>query len=160
MQIPVEIEAPCSECGGTGAAPGTSPIICPECNGRGVISESQGIFGLSRPCPRCRGNGTIIENPCPKCHGSGREKRTKRYTVKVPPGVKNGTRIRLKGKGEPGIAGGPAGDLHVITHVTPSKQYTRRGDADLVVDVPVTYSQAALGAQRRGADALRRAALA
>jgi molecular chaperone DnaJ len=145
VQIPVEIEAACSECGGTGAAPGTSPIICPECNGRGVISESQGIFGLSRPCPRCRGNGTIIEHPCPKCHGSGRERRTKRYTVKIPPGVKDGTRIRLKGKGEPGIGGGPPGDLHVITHVTPSKRYTRRGEADLVVEVPVTYSEAALG---------------
>jgi len=145
VKIPVEIEAPCSECGGTGAAPGTSPIICPECNGRGVLSESQGLFGLSRPCPRCRGNGTIIEHPCPKCHGSGRERRTKRYTVKIPPGVKDGTRIRLKGKGEPGIAGGPAGDLQVITRVAPSERYTRRGDADLVVEVPVTYSEAALG---------------
>jgi molecular chaperone DnaJ len=145
VQIPVEIEAPCSECGGTGAAPGTSPIICPECNGRGVLSESQGLFGLSRPCPRCRGNGTIIEHPCPKCQGSGRERRTKRYTVKIPAGVKDGTRIKLKGKGEPGSAGGPPGDLYVITRVTPSKRYTRRGDADLLVEVPVTYSEAALG---------------
>jgi molecular chaperone DnaJ len=145
VQIPVEIEAPCSECGGTGAAPGTSPIICPECNGRGVLSESQGLFGLSRPCPRCRGNGTIIEQPCPKCQGSGRERRTKRYTVKIPAGVKDGTRIRLKGKGEPGAGGGPPGDLYVITHVTPSKRYTRRGEADLLVEVPVTYSEAALG---------------
>jgi molecular chaperone DnaJ len=145
VQIPVEIEAPCSECGGTGAAPGTAPIICPECNGRGVLSESQGLFGLSRPCPRCRGNGTIIEHPCPKCQGSGRERRTKRYTVKIPAGVKDGTRIKLKGKGEPGSAGGPPGDLYVITRVTPSKRYTRRGDADLLVEVPVTYSEAALG---------------
>jgi molecular chaperone DnaJ len=145
VQIPVEVDTACSECGGTGAAPGTSPIICPECNGRGVLSESQGLFGLSRPCPRCRGNGTVVETPCPKCHGTGRERRTKRYTVKIPAGVKDGTRIRLKGKGEPGVAGGPPGDLYVITHVVPSKRYTRRGDADLLVEVPVTYSEAALG---------------
>ena len=145
VQIPVDVETACSECGGTGAAPGTSPVICPDCNGRGVLSESQGLFGLSRPCPRCRGNGTVIEKPCPKCHGSARERRTKRYTVKIPAGVKDGTRIRLKGKGEAGVAGGPAGDLHVISRVAPSTRYTRRGEADLIVEVPVTYSEAALG---------------
>src|SRR5919199_3068020 len=102
-KIPVEITTACSECGGTGAQPGTSPIICPECNGRGVLAESQGLFALSQPCPRCRGNGTVIEQPCHKCHGSGRERRTKRYTVKIPAGVKDGTRIRLGGKGEVGV---------------------------------------------------------
>jgi hypothetical protein len=84
VQVPVELETACSECHGSGARPGTSPRICPECNGRGVVSESQGLFALSQPCPRCRGNGTVIEDPCPKCHGSGRERRTKRYTVKIP----------------------------------------------------------------------------
>jgi molecular chaperone DnaJ len=119
--------------------------ICPECNGRGVVSESQGLFALSQPCPRCRGNGTVIEDPCPKCHGTGRERRTKRYTVKIKPGVKDGTRIRLKGKGEPGSGGGPPGDLYVVTRVQPSPLYQRRGD-DLVIEVPVTYAEAALGA--------------
>jgi molecular chaperone DnaJ len=120
-------------------------VICPECHGRGVVSESQGLFALSQPCPRCRGNGTVVEKPCRKCKGTGRERRTRRYTVKIPAGVKNGTRIRLKGKGELGEAGGPPGDLYVVTHVEPSKRFERRG-ADLVIDVPVTYSEAALGA--------------
>jgi molecular chaperone DnaJ len=144
-RIPVEVETACSECGGTGAKPGTSPKICPDCGGRGVLSESQGLFALSQPCPRCRGNGTVIEDPCPRCHGSGRERRTKRYTVKIPAGVKDGTRIRLKGKGEPGMNGGQPGDLYVVTRVEPSPLYERRG-ADLVVNVPVTYAEAALGA--------------
>jgi len=144
-QIPVEVDAACPQCNGTGAEPGTAPIICPECNGRGVISESQGLFGLSRPCPRCRGNGTVIEQPCSRCHGSGRERRTKRYTVKIPAGVKDGTRIRLKGKGEPGVNGGPAGDLQVITRVAPSPVYKRRGEGDLEVEVPVSFATAALG---------------
>src|SRR5918911_1439822 len=104
-KIPVDVTTACRECGGTGAEPGTSPIICPQCNGRGVIAESQGLFALSQPCPRCRGNGTVIEKPCHKCHGSGRERRTKRYTVKIPAGVKDGTRIRLGGKGEVGVGG-------------------------------------------------------
>jgi molecular chaperone DnaJ len=144
-KIPVEVTTACRECGGTGAEPGTSPVICPECNGRGVVAESQGLFALSQPCPRCRGNGTVVEKPCTKCRGTGRERRTKHYTVKIPAGVKDGTRIRLKGKGEIGEGGGPAGDLHVVTRVEPSKKYERRG-ADLVIEVPVAYTEAALGA--------------
>ena len=144
-RIPVELETACSQCGGSGARPGTAPTICPECKGRGVTSESQGLFALSQPCPRCRGNGTVIEEPCSKCKGSGRERRTKTYTVKIPAGVKDGSKIRLPGKGEAGWGGGPAGDLFVVTRVTPSKLYERRGDADLVVEVPVTYPEAALG---------------
>jgi molecular chaperone DnaJ len=144
-KIPVQVDTACSECGGSGAKPGTAPVICPECRGRGVLSESQGLFSLSQPCPRCRGNGTIIENPCPRCHGAGHERRTKRYSVKIPAGVKDGTRIRLKGKGEPGLYGGPPGDLFVVTRVAPSERFQRRGPADLLVEVPITYSQAALG---------------
>jgi molecular chaperone DnaJ len=143
-RIPVEVETACRECGGSGAKPGTSPKVCPECRGRGVISESQGLFALSQPCPRCRGNGTVIEDPCPRCRGTGRERRTKRYSVKIPAGVKDGTRIRLKGKGEAGIAGGPPGDLFVVTRVAGSSIYERRG-ADLIVDVPVALADAALG---------------
>ena len=144
VKVPVELTTACRECGGTGAQPGTAPVICPECNGRGVKSESQGLFALSQPCPRCRGNGTVIEQPCPHCRGTGRERRIKTYTVKIKPGVKDGTKIRLKGKGEAGENGGPAGDLIVHARVTPSPTYERRGD-DLVVQVPVSFPTAALG---------------
>ena len=144
-KVPVELEAVCRTCNGSGAEPGTSPIVCPECRGRGVIAENQGVFALSQTCPRCRGRGTVVEKPCRTCHGSGRERRTKRYTVKIPAGVKDGTRLRLKGKGEAGFGGGPPGDLHVVTRVTPSPLFQRRGD-DLVIEVPVTYAEAALGA--------------
>src|SRR4051794_18642530 len=145
-KIPVELETACRECNGSGARPGTSPTLCPECQGRGVKAESQGLFALQQPCPRCRGNGTVIEDPCPNCRGTGRERRTKRYTVKIPAGVKDGSRIRLRGKGEAGFGGAEAGDLFVVTRVAPSSVYSRRGD-DLVVEVPVTYPEAALGAR-------------
>jgi molecular chaperone DnaJ len=143
-KVPVELTVACSKCGGTGAEPGTAPVICPECNGRGVVSESQGLFALSQPCPRCRGNGTVIEKPCSKCHGSGRERRRRTFTVKIRPGVKDGTKIRLKGKGEAGQNGGPNGDLIVVTRVESSPTYERRGD-DLIVQVPVSFPTAALG---------------
>ena len=145
-KIPVDVETACRDCGGSGAKPGTSPKVCPECRGRGVVSEAQGLFALSQPCPRCRGNGTVIEDPCPHCHGSGRERRTKRYSVKIPAGVKDGTRIRLKGKGEAGLNGGPSGDLFVVTRVVESPIYKRRG-SDLEVEVPVSLADAALGTQ-------------
>src|SRR4051812_42492334 len=125
-KIPVQVTTACRECGGTGAEPGTSPIICPQCNGRGVIAESQGLFALSEPCPRCRGNGTVVEKPCRHCDGTGREVRTKTYTVKIPAGVKDGTRIRLKGKGELGSEGGPAGEPVGVTRVRPPKRFPRR----------------------------------
>jgi molecular chaperone DnaJ len=143
-KVPVELTVACHVCGGTGAEPGTAPVICPECNGRGVKSESQGLFALSQPCPRCRGNGTVIEQPCKHCRGTGRERRIKTYTVKIKPGVKDGTRIRMKGKGEAGENGGPAGDLVVLVHVAKSAVYERRGD-DLVVNAPVSFATAALG---------------
>src|SRR5215218_9243761 len=143
--VPVELELACHTCHGTGAAPGTAPKRCPECDGSGVVATSQGLFALQQPCPRCRGNGTVVETPCQTCRGTGREKRTKRYTVRIPAGVRDGTKIKLKGKGEAGFGGAPAGDLFVVTRVEPSKLYERRGD-DLVLEVPVTLDEAALGA--------------
>ena len=146
ITVPVELEASCHVCNGSGSKAGTAPKICPECNGRGVKAESQGFFALQQPCTRCRGNGTVIEDPCDNCRGSGRERRTKRYSVRIPAGVKDGTRIRLRGKGEAGWNGGEGGDLHVITRVDPSRLYSRRGDSDLEIEVPVTLPEAALGA--------------
>ena len=145
VRVPIEVETACSVCHGTGAEPGTTPVTCPQCGGRGVVSDSQGLFAFSQPCPRCRGNGTIVEAPCRHCRGSGRERVTKRYAVKIPAGAKSGTRVRLKGKGEAGHNAGPAGDLFVVVDVEPSKLFERRG-ADLLLDVPVTYAEAALGA--------------
>jgi molecular chaperone DnaJ len=144
VRVPVELDSVCSACHGTGAEPGTSPIVCPECGGRGVVSEAQGLFAFSQPCPRCHGNGSIVEQPCRRCRGTGRERTTKRFGVKIPAGAKTGTRIRLKGKGEAGHNGGPAGDLYVVVDVDPSPLFRRRG-SDLVLDVPVTYAEAALG---------------
>jgi molecular chaperone DnaJ len=143
--VPVTLELACHTCHGTGAAPGTAPKPCPKCNGTGVVATSQGLFALQQPCPNCHGIGTIVETPCPTCHGAGRERRTKRYRVQIPAGVKDGTRIKLKGKGEAGWGGAPAGDLYVVTRVEPSKLYERRGD-DLVLDLPVGFDEVALGA--------------
>jgi molecular chaperone DnaJ len=145
VRVPVEVETVCTVCSGTGAQPGTSPITCPDCKGSGVVADSHGLFALSQPCRRCRGNGSIVEKPCTTCFGSGRERVTRTYNVKVPPGAKDGTRIRLKEKGEAGRNGGPSGDLFVRVEVEPSSLYERRG-ADLVLEVPVTYPEAALGA--------------
>src|SRR5580765_9041826 len=142
--VPVELELACHTCHGTGAAPGTAPKRCPECDGSGVVATSQGLFALQQPCPRCHGMGSIVETPCPTCHGAGRERRTKRFKVRIPAGAKDGTRIKLRGKGEAGFGGASAGDLYVVVRVEPSKIYERRGD-DLIVQVPVPYPTAALG---------------
>jgi molecular chaperone DnaJ len=144
VTVPVQLELACHTCHGTGAAPGTAPVTCPQCEGSGVVATSQGLFALQQPCPRCHGMGSIVETPCPTCHGSGRERRTKRFKVHVPAGAKTGTRIKLKGKGEAGYGGAPAGDLYVVVRVETSTVYERRGD-DLVVQVPVSYPTAALG---------------
>ena len=145
VRVPVEAETACSVCHGTGAEPGTAPVVCPQCVGRGVVSDSQGLFAFSQPCPRCQGNGSIVEKPCRHCGGFGRERTTKRYAVKIPAGARSGTRVRLKGKGEGGRNGGPSGDLYVVVDVEPSPLFERRG-TDLLLDVPVTFAEAALGA--------------
>ena len=145
VRVPVESDAVCAACHGTGAEPGTSPIVCPECSGRGVVSEAQGLFAFSQPCPRCQGNGSIVESPCKRCRGAGRERAVRRYSVKIPAGARTGTRVRLKGKGEPGRDGGPPGDVYVVVDVEPSPLFERRG-SDLVLEVPVTFAEAALGA--------------
>jgi molecular chaperone DnaJ len=138
--------APCHSCGGTGAAPGTVPQTCPQCNGVGTLAVDQGPFSFSQICPRCGGNGRVVETPCPTCHGSGTETRTRDVKVRIPVGVADGQRVRVKGKGTAGSNGGPPGDLYVTVHVAPHPLFGRKGD-DLTLRVPVTFSEAALGAE-------------
>jgi molecular chaperone DnaJ len=145
--VPVRIEGPaaCETCGGSGAAPGTSPVTCPQCGGTGETAVNQGVFQMSRTCTRCQGSGRLVETPCPTCGGSGSRRRTRSFQVKVPAGVKDGARIRLAGRGEPGPAGGQPGDLFVRVRVRPHAYFGRKGP-DLTVDLPLTYAEAALGA--------------
>jgi molecular chaperone DnaJ len=144
--VPVQIQgpAPCETCHGTGAAPGTSPVTCPQCHGVGQISVNQGPFQMSQTCPRCNGSGRVVEQACPTCRGTGSVRRTRSFQVKIPGGVQDGARIRLAGRGEPGPAGAPAGDLYVRVHVRPHRFFGRRG-SDLTVDLPVSFAEAALG---------------
>ena len=136
--------SPCTTCHGSGAKPGTSPRVCPHCNGTGVISRNQGAFGFSEPCDDCRGTGSIIDNPCVDCRGTGIQNRTRTITVRIPPGVRDGQRIRLAGQGEAGLRGAPAGDLFVTVHVSNDKVFGRNGD-DLTLVLPVSYSELVLG---------------
>jgi len=147
-QIPlaVPISQMCSTCTGTGAKPGTSPKTCPRCQGRGVESEGQGLFSISQPCSRCHGSGTVIEEPCPTCQGSGATRTVKKYRVNIPAGVRDGSRVRLGGKGDPGRNGGAPGDLYVITRVSPSAIFARKGD-NVEVEVPLTIPEAIRGAE-------------
>ena len=145
VSLAVPTSHPCETCGGTGAKPGTSPKVCPVCHGRGVEAESQGVFSISQPCSRCRGAGTIIEQPCPTCGGSGAQRSVRRLRVNIPAGVREGSRIRLAGKGEPGPRGAPAGDLYVITHVADSPVFKWAGE-NLEVEVPLTIPEAIQGA--------------
>lgn len=138
--------APCSVCKGSGAKPGTSPIPCPTCGGNGVVSNNQGLFSFSEPCAACGGSGRQIPDPCTNCGGSGAETRTREIRTRIPAGVKDGARIRLKGKGEAGLNGGPAGDLFVNVHVEPHDLFGRKG-ANLTLRVPITFAEAALGAK-------------
>jgi len=141
-------DAACSTCHGSGARPGTTPTTCPQCQGRGVIDDNQGFFSFSQPCPNCSGQGYLIEDPCPTCHGTGVERRPREVKVRLPAGVADGQRIRLKGRGGPGRNGGPPGDLFVTARVDPHRLFGRRGD-DLTLTVPVTFPEAALGADVR-----------
>src|ERR671911_849786 len=145
-RVNVPVEEACGDCRGTGAAPGTAPRTCPECGGRGVRSRDQGFFAFSEPCARCGGEGTIVENPCPKCSGSGRLRKAQGVTVRIPAGAKDGMKIRLPGRGSGGKRGGAKGDLFVVTRVADHPVFKRRGD-DFLLEVPVSFVEAALGAQ-------------
>ncbi len=147
-QVPLQVpmRSTCDTCHGTGAAPGTSPTICPRCEGRGIETEGQGMFSISQPCSQCGGSGTIIQSPCATCGGAGTVRTVKRLRVNIPAGVRDGSRIRLAGKGEPGLRGGPPGDLYLITKVSPSPVFKRKGD-NLEVEVPLSIPEALLGAE-------------
>ncbi len=145
-RVSVPVEEECGDCRGTGAAAGTAPRTCPECGGRGVRSRDQGFFALSEPCLRCGGEGTVIEKPCATCGGSGKLRKARQVTVKIPAGAKDGMKIRVPGRGNAGRKGGPPGDLYVVTRVQEHPVFKRRGD-DFVVEVPVSFVEAALGAE-------------
>jgi molecular chaperone DnaJ len=144
--VNVTSEAACSVCGGSGGAPGTIPSTCKDCSGRGVLNDNQGLFSFSRACPSCGGTGKIIEQPCSACRGTGTEVRARQVKVRVPPGVEDGQRIRVKNRGAAGRNGGPAGDLFVVVHVGSHPVFGRKG-RDLTVTVPITYAEAVLGAE-------------
>jgi molecular chaperone DnaJ len=135
----------CETCHGSGAAPGTAPVTCPRCEGRGIDPQNQGFFSISQPCPQCGGAGEIIEDPCPTCGGSGLTQQNKRFKVNIPAGVKDGSRIRLAGKGEAGPRGGPAGDLYVTTRVAASPVFRRLENGNLEVTVPISIPEAVRG---------------
>jgi molecular chaperone DnaJ len=135
---------PCTTCHGTGAKPGTSPRECPICHGTGLTTRNQGSFAFSEPCLNCQGTGSVIDSPCPTCHGERTVLSTRTVTTRIPAGVHDGQRIRLAGKGEPGIGGGPAGDLYVVVRVGRHALFARSGD-NLTITVPVTFPELALG---------------
>jgi molecular chaperone DnaJ len=144
MPLRLTSPAPCTNCHGSGARPGTSPKICATCSGSGVINRNQGAFGFSEPCADCRGSGSIIEHPCTECKGTGVATRTRTINVRIPPGVEDGQRIRLAGQGEAGLRGAPSGALYVTVHVRPDKVFGRDGD-DLTITIPVSFTELALG---------------
>jgi molecular chaperone DnaJ len=136
----------CEKCKGTGAQEGTQPEICSTCNGAGQVRYQQGFFSVARTCGTCRGTGRIIKTPCEKCKGTGRVEREKTMEVKIPAGVETGSRLRIAGEGEAGTQGGPTGDLYVVIHVKEHEEFERQG-SNLYSSVPVTFAQAALGAE-------------
>jgi len=139
-------EGPCKVCHGTGAKAGTVPRVCPTCEGTGQASRNLGNFAFSEPCKTCRGRGLVVDDPCPECSGSGRAMSTRTIQARIPAGVGDGQRIKLKGKGAPGERGGPPGDLYVRVHVAPHPVFGRNAH-NLTVTVPVTFAEAALGAE-------------
>ena len=138
-------EGACDACHGTGARAGTVPRMCPTCEGTGSQSRNAGGFAFAEPCRECRGRGLVVDDPCPTCSGSGRARSSRTVQARIPAGVKEGARIRLKGKGSPGENGGPSGDLFITVHVTPHAVFARSGD-NLVLTVPITFEEAVLGA--------------
>ncbi len=150
VELPLTLRAPgvCDTCHGTGAKPGTQPQTCPHCQGTGMVTRNQGAFGFAEPCRDCQGVGTIVDEKCPECGGTGGVTKTRTLNVRIPPGVADGQRIRLAGRGEPGERGGPAGDLFVKAILRPDPIFGRSGD-DLTVTVPVTYPEAVVGAEVR-----------
>ena len=145
--VSITSEAPCSVCGGSGAKPGTLPEICGTCQGSGAVAVDQGPFSFSQMCPTCGGRGTVVKDKCKHCKGRGVEVRPRTVKVRVPAGVDDGQRIRVKGRGTPGFNGGPSGDLYVVVHVAQHPVFGRSGKHDLTVKVPITFAEAALGAQ-------------
>lgn len=149
VTVPIQMvsDAACPACRGTGAKAGTVPRVCPTCQGSGMqTSTSGGVFAVTEPCTDCRGRGMIVDDPCPVCNGSGRGRSTRSMQVRIPAGVTDGSRIRLKGKGGAGENGGAPGDLYVMVHVTPHPVFGRKGD-NLTLTAPVTFNEAALGAE-------------
>jgi molecular chaperone DnaJ len=147
VTVPLKITGPavCRTCHGSGAEPGTSPLTCPECGGTGQVAVNQGLFSMAQPCGRCGASGRIIEHPCQTCRGSGAERRARTLNVKIHAGARDGARIKLAGRGEPGPPGGLPGDLFVRVLVAPHALFGRKGD-DLTLDLPVSFPEAALGA--------------
>ena len=148
LPLRLQSEETCPSCGGVGARPGTSPKQCPNCQGNGSTVRNQGGFAFSEPCQQCHGRGVIIEDPCPTCHGTGHALTTRTVNARIPAGVKDGQRIRLKGKGAAGEGGGPAGDLFILIHVSAHPVFGRDG-ANVTLDLPVAFDEAALGANVR-----------
>ena len=147
ISLRLSSDTACPDCNGTGGKPGTKPHICPECEGAGfVVSSVGGAFSMNETCPACGGRQLVYDEPCPTCHGSGLGRSSRTIQARIPAGVKNGQKIRLKGKGQPGPNGGPAGDLFVIVTVRPHRVFSRKGD-NLALDVPVSFDEAALGAE-------------
>jgi len=145
-QIRVPTSVSCETCDGSGAKSGTNPTTCPTCSGAGKIRASQGFFTIERPCPTCHGRGETIQNPCADCGGAGRVTKERTLSVNIPPGVEDGTRIRLAGEGEAGMRGGPAGDLYIFLSIEPHSIFQRDG-ADIFCRVPISMTTAALGGQ-------------
>ena len=136
----------CNTCHGSGAKPGTSPTTCPTCAGHGQVRMQQGFFSIQQTCPKCHGTGKIIPDPCPTCAGMGKIKHTKTLEVKIPAGIDDGMRIRSSGNGEPGVNGGPPGDLYVEIHIKQHHVFQRDGD-DLHCEMPISFTKAALGGE-------------